>query len=391
MSEHIRQQLRELTQGLPYRDLTAGVLRRHRRRQIRQRVVVAGVSAVVLAAGGLVVTAAPLATPGRDAAASPPPVTAPAPSPPTERAASPTTLTGTLYYYDYYQAATGLQERLWAWSVGERPRVLAEVGDPDDLGWGWPVTNTVAITADGARVAWVPRGGDPVVVDTASGDRRTVAAGDTDLGCLPPVWHPDGARLLVRRADGSAGWLDVASGQWVRIGADLSHACAATAFTTGSDTVTLAYEDLATRAVVAANEAGDELWRVDVIQLDERLAADGLWKLVDVADGGGYACIAIDPDVAGGAGGVEPAYSGSVVVDTATGAVVADTRPYLGLCTATTVAGYLSRVEEYEAEYADGASQQLRLTGYDGAVRAAIAEPPALYFTQLIGYAPATR
>ena len=304
-------------------------------------------------------------------------------------------LDGTFYYY---RAASDGQEQVWVWTVGTQPRLLTHVGEPDDLAWEYYAWHTVTIPPGGDRVAWVPRGADPVVLDPASGQQRALDLDDADFGCLPPVWHPDGQRLLVRAADGGAGWLDVASGRLEPIEVDLSQACAVTVFALDSQTLALAYEDHATRAFVAVTEAGEDLWRIDVDHLrghtpDDPPATDDppaepSWRLVDVADGGRYACVDLQEDVAGGAGG-EPALFGNVVVDTRSGAIIADARTGDGACWEVTPQGYLSRVDEADPAQPGERVQQLRLIGYHGEVLAAVEEPSMLYFAELLGYSPA--
>lgn len=307
-------------------------------------------------------------------------------------------LDGTFYYY----RADGGREQVWAWTVGGAPRLVADVGEPDDYAWEHYAWHTLTVGPTGNRLAWVPRGAGPVVVDAATGQRTPVETGEADLACLPPVWHPDGQRLLVRSADGDAAWFDVTTGQTEPIGADLSHACGVTVFTRGPETIGLAYEDHATRSVVAVTEAGEELWRVDVdfvlgrydpvgedVGLDDEPAADDpSWGLVDVSDGGGYVCLDLREDVAGGSGG-EPALAGNVAVDTRTGAIVADSRPSGRLCWEVTPVGYVNRVDASAPTGSGRRSHQLRLVGYDGRVLAAVDEPSELYFAELIGYAPA--
>lgn len=376
----------------PPEESTAPVDAQPSRGRLRLLVALACVAVALLSAGSWVLVNMSSGL-GDDRAVMVPPRSSASPRelPPTAR------LDGTFYYY---RAASDGREQVWAWTVGTQPRLLTQVGEPEDLAWEYYAWHTVTIPPGGERVAWVPRGAAPVVLDPASGQQRALDLDDADLDCLPPVWHPDGQRLLVRAADGESGWLDVTSGRLDPIGANLSHACAVTVFALDSETLALAYEDRATRAFVAVTETGEGLWRISVDYLLGRAhSVDGppvpddppdepSWRLVDVADGGRYACVDLQEEVAGGAGG-EPALFGNVVVDTRSGAIVADARTGDASCWEVTPHGYLSRVDEADPTQPGGHVQQLRLTSYHGEVLAAVPEPSMLYFAELLGYAPA--
>lgn len=370
MSAELRRHLRGLTEGLTSRDLVAGVLKRHRRRRQRNALAVGAMTLAVIVVGGTLI----------DLPAGGDEVTPLQPVPTFSASPAPVELGGTFYYY---QRTGPEREEIVAWTVGQQPRSLAEVGTADDQAVEHYAWQTSAVTSDGARVAWRSRFGDLVVIETASGDRRPVDPGKVDLGCHPPVWHPDGIRLL-GHTDDSSGWFDVTNAQFQPISADLTHACAVSVFSTDGGEVALAYADHADHAVVGVTETGHALWRVDITEVDEWLDPErGVWNLAQVAPDGRRACLDIQRDVVGGAGGTR-SLSGNVVVDTGTGEVVADGRPANDLCTAVTDDGYLTRVEPQGGE-----GQRIHLVGYDGTVLAEVEEPAALAFTTLIAYSPA--
>lgn len=374
MTDRLRQHLRELTEDLATRDLAAGALLRHRRRRRRNLLTASAVTFMVMVAGGVIVD---LPAEGGNGGGGVAPLDPPPASPSPAR--EPASLGGTFYYY---QRTGPDNESIMVWTVGEKPRPLAAVGTADDLAVEHYAWQTSAVTGDGGRVAWRSRFGDLVVIDTADGDRRAIDPGQVGLGCHAPVWHPDGDRLLAHLGD-SSGWFDVTDQQFQPIGVDLSQACAVSVFTTGTGEVALAYEDHSGHVVVGVTEGGHELWRLAVARVDEELDPDReVWGLVQVAPGGRHACLDIQRDVVGGAGGTR-SLSGSVVVDTGTGEVVADSRPMDDLCVALTTNGYLTRVESMSGE-----RQRLQLVGYDGVVLAEVEEPDALAFSTLISYSP---
>lgn len=388
MTRDLRHQLRSLTQRLPSRDLTSAVLRRHRRRRVRQAAMFTGAAALVLATGSLAVVALP------SDGDRPGPATAPtgAPPRPAPSAAGGDRLEGTFFYH---RVIDGEREQVWAWTIGQEPRRVADVGDAADLAQEYYAWQSMAVAPDGSRLAWVPRDGRVIVVDTANGREAGFDVGGADRGCLPPVWSSDGTRLLIHNQRNEFAWLDPETDRLSPVLADLSDACGAVAFTAADGTAAVAFEDFRAGTVRAVTEAGDPLWRIEVDQLDQRLDPGvGLWRLVDVARGGRYACIDLQPDVDAGGGGGGRWLAGNLVVDTTTGMVVADGRPATGLCSIVTADGYLTRIDDStgrSAEQYDEYFQQLQLTGYTGEVLTTLDEPPEIYLSSLIGYAPLAR
>lgn len=297
-------------------------------------------------------------------------------------------LAGTFYYY---RVADGEREEVWAWTVGSDPRLLAAVGDRDDLAWEHYAWQSAAVAPDGTSVAWVPRGGQLMLADSTGGEPDGHDVGGADQTCQPPVWHPDGTRLLIHNRQNEYAWFDPAVGRLDPLDVDLSHACAARMFTDAAGTVAIAYEDRAENAIVAVTTTGEALWRLDLGEIDPHLdPSAGLWALVDVSADGNHACLNIERDVVAGGGGGR-SLTGNLVVETATGRVLADGRPATGLCAVTTTEGFAGRVVDAHGLSSDEFNdfyQELHLTGYDGAPLAVVEEPPEFYTGELIGYAP---
>lgn len=380
MTEEVSRELHRLAQRLPAR-ASGTVLARYQSRRAVRSAVIAGAALLLIAAGFWAVVTLPVDTAGRPAA-SPPLTTAP-PSPGPAEVRS---LAGTFFYH---RVIDGAKEQLWIWTVGEDARPVADIGEPEDLAVEHYAWQTAALSPDGSRLAWVGHDGRVVVVDTATGAQAV--HGSAERLCLPPVWSADGTRLLIGSPEHLVAWLDPDSGEVTPVGPQLAIGCGAVAFTTSDGEGALAYEDRDRRMIVAVTESGRPLWQIDVDALDPRLdPAEGLWRLVEVADGGQYTCLDLQPDVVGGAGGGGRWTAGNVVVDTTTGAILADRRPGTGLCTTfLSTEGYLTRVpDESSSDFADY-HHQLHLTDYHGVRRAEATEPPELYLATLIGYAPA--
>lgn len=406
MTDELSRGLHNLTQRLPRRDLAGAVVQRYRRGRARTGALVAGCAVLLLVAVSWAVVTLPGDQAGPGPAASPPVTTAP-PSPVEVR-----TLAGTFYYHRH---VGGDREQLWAWTVGEEPRPVTDFGEPDLYGFGVEAWQSAALSPDGSRLAWVVAAtGHVVLVDTATGAevRHDVGAG---AGCLPPVWSADGSRLLIDTTpsvwsidasrlldttDHPVAWLDPESGEVTPVGPELRIGCGAVAFTTADGVGALAYEDPDRHVIAALTESGEPLWEIGAASLDERLdPGEGLWRLVAVADGNRYACVDIQHDVVAGLGGGRW-LEGNMIVDTTTGAVVAEglrssrddrsERPYPGACsTFLDREGYLARLPEESSGNFDEYHYELLLVGFDGVPHAAAAEPPELYLATLIGYVPA--
>ncbi|GIG70345.1 TolB family protein [Phytomonospora endophytica] len=86
---------------------------------------------------------------------------------------------------------------------------------------GLPITGTVNVSPDGRYLSFV-RTGQLVLRDLASGrEWQIMAVPDAQL-CAPPVWAPDGRRLLVHRGNpgdgGPVGFYDITTGTFTQIG-----------------------------------------------------------------------------------------------------------------------------------------------------------------------------